>query len=96
MACGITIYKSQGLTLDHAVIEFGHTDFSAGLTFVAVSQVKSLNGLAFCSRFDISRLQKPTESEMMKMLRLDHERCSALGFHLNTYGMNLGDYIFNP
>jgi ATP-dependent DNA helicase PIF1 len=96
MAWGITIHKSQGLTLDHAVIELGHTDFSAGLTFVAVSRVKSLNALAFRSRFDISHLQKPTESEMMKMLRLDHERCGALGFHLNTYGMNLGDSIFNP
>jgi len=50
MAWGITIHNSQDLTLDHAVIELGHTDFSAGLTFVAVSRVKSLNGLAFRSR----------------------------------------------
>ena len=57
--------------------------------------MKSLNGLAFHSQFDLSHLQKPTESEMMKMLRLDNERCNALGFHLDTYGMNLNDYVFN-
>ena len=34
---GITIHKSQGLTLENAVIELGHADFSAGLSFVAIS-----------------------------------------------------------
>ena len=74
MAWGITIHKSQGLTLECVVIELGHTDFSPGLTFVAIFWVKSLNGLAFCSQFDLSHLEKPSESEMMKMLRLDNER----------------------
>ena len=49
MAWGITIHKSQGLTLERVVIELGRTDFSPGLTFVAISRVKSLNGLAFRS-----------------------------------------------
>jgi ATP-dependent exoDNAse (exonuclease V) alpha subunit len=57
MAWGITIHKSQGLTLEHVVIELCRTDFSAGLTFVAISQVKSLNGLAFHSHFDLTQLQ---------------------------------------
>lgn len=96
MAWGITIHKSQGLTLERAVIELGPTDFSAGLTFVAISRVKSLKGLAFCSRFDLARLQKPTESEMMKMLRWDNNRRHTLGFQLNTYGMDLNEYTFNP
>jgi len=96
MAWGITIHKSQGLTLEHAVIELGRSDFSAGLSFVAISRVKSLKGLAFRSRFDITRLQKPTESETMKMLRQDNDRRCTLGFHLDTYGMDLSDYRFNP
>jgi len=95
MAWGITSHKSQGLTLERVVIELCRTDFSAGLTFVAISQVKSLNGLAFHSHFDLTQLQKPTELEMMKMLRLDNERCCTLGFHFNSYGMDLNDYIFN-
>ena len=37
MAWGITIHKSQGHTLGAAVIELGHADFVAGLSFVDIS-----------------------------------------------------------
>jgi hypothetical protein len=43
----ITIHKSQGLTLQKVVVELGEKYFSAGLSFVAISQVKTLQGLAF-------------------------------------------------
>jgi ATP-dependent exoDNAse (exonuclease V) alpha subunit len=46
MAWGITIHKSQGLTLEKVVVELGDKDFSVGLSFVAISQVKTLKGLA--------------------------------------------------
>ena len=36
-AWGITIPKIQGLTLDKVVVELGKKDFSAGLSFVAIS-----------------------------------------------------------
>jgi hypothetical protein len=48
---GITIHKSQGPTLEKAV-ELGEKDISAGLTLVAISQVKTLKGLAFHTHFD--------------------------------------------
>jgi ATP-dependent DNA helicase PIF1 len=54
LAWGITIHKSQGLTLEKVVVEIGHADFSPGLSFVAISRVKSLAGLALRSRFDIT------------------------------------------
>ena len=47
LAWGITIHKSQGLTLEKSVVELGEKDFSAGLTFVAVSCVKTLKRLSF-------------------------------------------------
>jgi hypothetical protein len=47
LAWGITIHKSQGLTLTKAVVELGHADFSLGLSFVAISQVKTLDGVVF-------------------------------------------------
>ena len=37
MAWGVTIPKIQGLTLDKVVVELGKKDFSAGLSFVAIS-----------------------------------------------------------
>ncbi len=41
-----TIHKVQGLTLDHAVIDIGTDVFSPGMTYVALSRVKTLTGLA--------------------------------------------------
>jgi hypothetical protein len=49
MTWGITIQKSQGLTLEKVVVELGDKDFSAGLSSAAISQVKTLKGLAFCT-----------------------------------------------
>lgn len=96
-AWAITIHKSQGLTLERAVVDLGEKDFSAGLSFVAISRLKSLKGLAFRSRFDHARLQRKEESENMKMLREDNERRSGLGFQLNTYGLDLDNlYQFHP
>ena len=49
LAWAITIHKSQGLTLDCAIIDLGPKDFSSGLSFVAISQVKKLKGQPFVS-----------------------------------------------
>src|SRR5882762_5592715 len=96
MAWGITIHKSQGLTLERVVVELGDKDFAAGLTFVAISRVKTLKGLAFRTHFDHARLKKPkeTDSMLISMLRRDTERRSQLGFQLNTYDMDLSEYVF--
>ena len=94
MAWGITIHKSQGLTLEKVVVELGDKDFSAGLSFVAISRVKTLKGLAFRTHFDHTRLKKPKETETMLMLKKDIERRNLLGFQLNTFGMDLSEYIF--
>lgn len=94
MAWAITIHKSQGLTLTNVVIELGPKDFSAGLSFVAISRIKTLGGLAFRSHFPWSRIQRPEESDAMKMLREDDEHRSALGFSLDDYGMDLSEYVF--
>ena len=45
MAWGITIHKSQGLILEKVVVELGEKDFSAGLSFVAISPVKILGAI---------------------------------------------------
>ena len=45
MAWGIRIHKTQGLTLEKVVVELGEKDFPACLSFVAIFQVKTLQGL---------------------------------------------------
>jgi hypothetical protein len=58
----MTIHKSQGLTLDNAVIDLGEKDFTPGLSFLAMSQVKKTSGILFKSPFPINCLQKPQGS----------------------------------
>jgi len=83
------------MTLEKVVIELGDKDFSAGLSFMAISQVKTLKGLAFRTHFDHTRLKKPKETDSMLMLRRDTERRNQLGFQLNTYDMDLSEYTFS-
>jgi ATP-dependent exoDNAse (exonuclease V) alpha subunit len=47
LAWAITIHQSQGLTLQKAVIDLGAKDFAPGLSFVVISRVKSIDGIAF-------------------------------------------------
>jgi hypothetical protein len=54
------------------VIDLGQKDFSSGLSFVAISHVKKLKGLAFHVPFGIQQLQHGEETESMKMLREDN------------------------
>jgi len=77
------------------VVELGDKDFSAGLSFVTISQVKTLKDLAFCTHFDHAWLKKPKETESMLMLKKDTERRNQLGFQLNTFGMDLSEYVFS-
>lgn len=94
LAWAMTIHKSQGLTLTEATIELGPKDFSPGLAFVAISRVKSLHGLAFRSGFGLAHLQRP-ENDTMRMLNQDNVRRNALGFTVDTYGVDLSDFVFN-
>jgi hypothetical protein len=56
LAWAITVHKSQGLTLRKVIIDLGDKEFSAGLSFVAVSRVHALEDIIF-RPFNFERLQ---------------------------------------
>ena len=45
LAWAVTVHKSQGQTYDEVVIDMGRGAFSPGQTYVALSRVRSLDGL---------------------------------------------------
>ncbi|KAK4699420.1 ATP-dependent DNA helicase PIF1, partial [Phenoliferia sp. Uapishka_3] len=56
IAYGVTVHKSQGLTLDRVVIHLGKNEFQRGLAFVACSRVRNLKDLAFAEYIPPARL----------------------------------------
>jgi ATP-dependent DNA helicase PIF1 len=57
LAWALTIHKSQGLTLQRATIDIGPTE-RTGLTFVAISRVKSLQGIRIMPPFTCDKYEK--------------------------------------
>ncbi|KAJ5111720.1 hypothetical protein NUU61_001350 [Penicillium alfredii] len=74
LAYGITIHKSQGLTVNQAVLNISAPDFAAGLSYVAVSRVKRLDGILFEEPFDYECFRRTRLSATMKMRMADRER----------------------
>ena len=58
LSYAITVYKSQGLTLSKVVLDLSQTEHCLSLSYVAVSRVKSLDGLLFKGPFDFDHFKK--------------------------------------
>jgi hypothetical protein len=68
LAWAMTIHKIQGSTLDCAAIDIGQTVFEYGQTYVALSRVRSLDGL-YLLNFNASKIRaNPKVVEFYKSL----------------------------
>ncbi|XP_054746145.1 ATP-dependent DNA helicase PIF1-like [Anastrepha obliqua] len=70
-----TVHKMQGCTVDHAVIYLGSRLFAAGQAYVALSRVRSLDGMRI-EELDCSKLtgKTPCNSEALnEMIRLRND-----------------------
>jgi ATP-dependent DNA helicase PIF1 len=73
LSWALTIHKSQGATLDAAEIDVGSGIFECGQTYVALSRVKSLEGL-YLTSFDAKRIRiNKKVKEYYDSLRLYNE-----------------------
>jgi len=73
LSWALTIHKSQGATLDAAEIDVGSGIFECGQTYVALSRVKSLEGL-YLTSFDAKRIRiNKKVKEYYESLNLYHQ-----------------------
>jgi len=55
LSWAITIHKSQGATLERCIIDIGSGVFEAGQSYVALSRIKSLQGMSIMS-YDVTKI----------------------------------------
>jgi ATP-dependent exoDNAse (exonuclease V) alpha subunit len=61
VAYAITVHKSQSITVDQVVTDLSERDFQHGLSYVAVSRVKTLRGLMLELPFERNTLYYPAD-----------------------------------
>ena len=92
LAYAVSIHKSQGMTLNKAVIELGQADFCRGLSYVAISRVRAISDIAFLSRISPKRLKNIGGSDKValdlhrrqQLPFIDGPSAEELGFNFNN------------
>ena len=72
LAWALTIHKSQGLTLPKAVIDLGKSERTPGISYVAISRVKSLSSCLY------ERLQSIKSSRNLQYRLQEEQRLDLL------------------
>jgi hypothetical protein len=70
LAWAITVHKSQGLTFDKAIIDVGQA-FAAGQVYVALSRLRSLEGLVLRTRIHAGAIS--TDQEVVAFVDAHHQ-----------------------
>jgi superfamily II DNA helicase RecQ len=76
LAWAITIHKSQGMSLDAAVIDLGKS-FTPGMGYVALSRVRSLDGLYLAGINQMALRMHPEIYELDQALRKSSAQLAA-------------------
>ena len=77
LSWAMTIHKCQGLTMPNAVIDIGPREQTTGLSFVAMSRVRSINNLVLAP-FDFDRISRLSEAEGMRQRKDEEQRLAQL------------------
>ncbi|KJZ69841.1 hypothetical protein HIM_10769 [Hirsutella minnesotensis 3608] len=86
----ITVHKSQSITEDMIVTDLSCRDFQTGLSYVAVSRVKTLQGLMLDAPFDRNHLTYASPPEGIKMKMRDQQLRKRQVLTQNPYKIGHG------
>lgn len=82
LAWAITIHKSQGMSLDAAEIDLSRS-FERGMGYVAISRVRSLDGLFLKG---INAMALEVNQEVLELDRKFKKMSETNSFHIRTFG----------
>jgi len=77
LAWAITIHKSQGLTFDRAIVDVGNS-FAAGQVYVALSRLRTLDGLVLLSRVSAHNIRTDEQVVRFSSNALPDEQVAQL------------------
>ena len=83
LSWAISIHKSQGLTLDKAIVDIGKTEKVCGLAYVALSRLKKLENVLI-KPFSFDRLKAVKQSKLFEIRLTEQERLENLQMKTNT------------
>lgn len=82
LAWAITVHKSQGMSLDSALVDLSHS-FERGMGYVALSRVRSLSGLFLKG---LNEMALRVNEEVLDFDKKFREKSKTDSFHIRTMG----------
>ena len=74
LAYGMTIHKSQGMSMGKVIINIGDKEFACGLTYTAISRCRKVEELVFYPYKNFTRFKSIRQMKVFKFRKIHDEK----------------------